>query len=171
MDVLELSYKHLSDYMKPCFLYFGAFLEVREILTWKLISLWIAEGFLQKAEYRSLEEVAEAYMKDLINRSLVMVAKKGSLSGVKTCSIHDLLLEFCVAKAKEEYFLQVLHGPEELFTFNEPGNFNRLCIHSKVKDFQMSRLFCPRISCLLFFAHPRCAIFLSFFEFANFLEC
>ncbi|XP_027172634.1 putative late blight resistance protein homolog R1B-16 [Coffea eugenioides] len=132
MDALELSYKNLPDYLKPCFLYFAAFPKVQEVPVWKLTSLWIAENFVQKSGSRSLEEVAEAYMMDLINRSLVMVAEKRSFTGVQNCSIHDLLVEFCVAKAKEEKFLCVLHGSEELFTFNEPGSCHRLCIHTKM---------------------------------------
>lgn len=87
--------------LKPCFLYFGAFLEDKESPAKKLIQLWMAEGFIQKDDCKSLEDVATNYMMDLIRRSLVMVSKQKSIGGVKACCIHDLLHDFCSTKAKE----------------------------------------------------------------------
>ncbi|KAI5678582.1 hypothetical protein M9H77_09532 [Catharanthus roseus] len=107
IDVLELSYRHLPDNLKPCFLYLGNFPEDKEIPAWKLIRLWIAEGLVQKTESESLEEVAQSYLKDLIARSLVIVAKNNCNGGVKSCRLHDLLHEFTVEKAKDEKVLQI----------------------------------------------------------------
>ncbi|KAL7163248.1 hypothetical protein ACSBR2_039363 [Camellia fascicularis] len=76
LDTLGLSYNHLPRHLKPCFLYLGAFPEDQEIPVQKLICLWVAEGFIQKIGQRSLEEVAEDYLMDLIQRSLVIVAQR-----------------------------------------------------------------------------------------------
>ncbi|KAL7181029.1 hypothetical protein ACSBR1_039981 [Camellia fascicularis] len=76
LDTLALSYNHLPRHLKPCFLYLGAFPEDQEIPVQELIWLWIAEGFIQKIGQKSLEEVAEDYLMDLIQRSLVIVAQK-----------------------------------------------------------------------------------------------
>ncbi|CDP16976.1 unnamed protein product [Coffea canephora] len=149
MHMLELSYKSLPNYLKPCLLYFGVFLEDQEIPVWRLMRLWIAEGFVQKTEVKSLEDIAEDYIMDLIGRSLVMVDKQKSIGGVKTCRIHDLLHEFCLRKAKEENFLQLRRGYAGLSNFDEPSNIRRLSIYSKAKHFQKSRLFCPLLSSLL----------------------
>ncbi|KAL3499064.1 hypothetical protein ACH5RR_041796 [Cinchona calisaya] len=148
---LELSYKHLPDYLKSCLLYFGLFPEDEFISTKRLVWLWIAEGFVQKTELKTLEEVAENYMMGLINRSLVMVEKRRSIGGVKICKIHDVIHEFSVAKAREENFLELLHGGNELFTFHEAGKVRRLCIYSDAKDFEEARLFCPRVRSLIYF--------------------
>ncbi|KAL3508956.1 hypothetical protein ACH5RR_028357 [Cinchona calisaya] len=150
-NTLELSYTYLPHYLKPCLLYFGAFPEDQEIHTKKLISLWIAEEFVQNSELRILEDLAEEYLMDLIGRNLVMVSKQRSIGGVKACRVHDLLHEFCKAKSKEENFLQVLHGYDELSTFNVLPNLERLSIWSKVEHFKKSKLFCPRICSLLLF--------------------
>ncbi|MCD7454086.1 hypothetical protein HAX54_023448 [Datura stramonium] len=107
MDILELSYKHLPHHLKSCFLYFGAFLEDQEIPVSKLIILWISEGFVQKAESKKQEDIAEEYLMNLISRSLVMVDKRRSLGGVKSCRVHDLLHKFCLEKAEEGSLLQV----------------------------------------------------------------
>ncbi|XP_027090262.2 putative late blight resistance protein homolog R1A-3 [Coffea arabica] len=168
---LELSYRRIPDCLKKCFLYFGAFVRGQEIPTKRLMWLWIAEGFVQQVEQEESEEVAERCMKDLIDRNLIMVARRRSIGGVKTCRVHDLLREFCAAKAKEkaypkggkeetdpkiakaENFLQLLHGYDGLFTFSESYNTSRFCIYSKQEHFEKSRLFCPQIRCLMFFSH------------------
>ena len=65
-----------------------------------MIWLWIAKGFIQKTERKSLEDVSGDYILDLITKRLVAVAKRRSNSGVKVCCV-------CSAQAKEENFLQL----------------------------------------------------------------
>ncbi|CAA2956185.1 late blight resistance homolog R1A-3 [Olea europaea subsp. europaea] len=100
IQILELSYKHLPAHLKPCFLYFGVFDAYKKIPVRKLISLWIAEGFIKKEANRHPEDVAKGYLMDLIDRSLVLVVEKRSDGGVKTCNIHDLLHGMCLRIAK-----------------------------------------------------------------------
>ncbi|XP_027172050.1 putative late blight resistance protein homolog R1B-17 [Coffea eugenioides] len=152
---LDLSYKNLPDHIKPCFLYFGAFPEDYEHNPKRLTWLWVADGLVQKAESNSSEDVANGYMMDLISRSLVMVSKQSSTGGIKACRIHDLVHEFCVRKAKEEKFMQLACGYDELYTLNMQHNLRRLCIHSEPEHFCMSRLFVPTIRSLLFFSHGK----------------
>ncbi|KAK1362624.1 hypothetical protein POM88_047098 [Heracleum sosnowskyi] len=78
METLVLSYNHLPNHLKPCFLYFAAFPEDYEIRAWKLILLWVAEGFIKikiaetdlEEKINHLEEVTADYLKDLISRNL-----------------------------------------------------------------------------------------------------
>ncbi|KAM0000918.1 putative P-loop containing nucleoside triphosphate hydrolase, leucine-rich repeat domain superfamily [Helianthus debilis subsp. tardiflorus] len=70
----------------------------------KLIRLWVAQGFIDQSASKSLEDVAEDYLMDLLGRSLVMVSKKGDDGQIKACHVHDLLRSLCVWKAKEEAF-------------------------------------------------------------------
>lgn len=49
----------------------GAFLEDYEVRVSKLIKLWVAKGFLKPHDSKLLEEVAEEYLADLINRNLI----------------------------------------------------------------------------------------------------
>uniref|UniRef100_A0A2N9H108 NB-ARC domain-containing protein n=1 Tax=Fagus sylvatica TaxID=28930 RepID=A0A2N9H108_FAGSY len=74
LDILALSYNHLPRRLKPCFLYFGIFPEDFEIPVRQLIRLWIAEGFIQHTGDRNVEDVAEDYLEELIDRSLIQVA-------------------------------------------------------------------------------------------------
>ncbi|KAK6125556.1 hypothetical protein DH2020_040702 [Rehmannia glutinosa] len=106
MQILELSYKHLPDYLKPCFLYFGEFPEDTTIPVRNLMRLWIAEGFIHKEHKKCSECVAEEYLMELIDKSLVIVAERRSDGGVKACVIHDLLHDLCLKRSEEENFLQ-----------------------------------------------------------------
>lgn len=105
MQILELSYKHLPQHLKPCFLYLGVFPEDKQIGARKLMRLWISEGLIVA------EDVAEEYLMELIDRSLVIVSQRRSDGGVRACVIHDLLREFCLRKDEEEDFLR-LEGKE-----------------------------------------------------------
>ncbi|RWR84347.1 putative disease resistance protein [Cinnamomum micranthum f. kanehirae] len=58
-DILALSYSDLPYYLKPCFLYLGLFPEDREIDSWRLIGMWIAEGFIPQKQNTIMEDAAE----------------------------------------------------------------------------------------------------------------
>ncbi|XP_031097068.1 putative late blight resistance protein homolog R1A-10 [Ipomoea triloba] len=64
-----------------------------------LINLWVAEGFLMPHQNMSLEEVAESYLHDLINRSLVQINELSIDGKVKSCKVHDRVHEVCVREA------------------------------------------------------------------------
>ncbi|XP_059459814.1 disease resistance protein RPP13-like [Corylus avellana] len=107
-DILALSYTHLPQYLKPCFLYLGAYPEDFEISVRQLINLWIAEGFIQHTHNMDTEDVAENYFEQLINRSLIQVASwRTDRRSAKTCRIHDLLRDLCLSHSAEEKFLEV----------------------------------------------------------------
>ncbi|XP_027075777.1 putative late blight resistance protein homolog R1A-3 [Coffea arabica] len=149
---LELSYSNLPGHLKPCLLYFGAFPEDEDVPVRKLIWLWSSEGFLQKTEGKSLEDVVDEYLTDLLQRSLVMVTRQRSIGGAKACRIHDLIHEFCVEKAKEESFLQISRGKNDLLTLTGPHNLHRLCIYNTgLEKLKKSKVFFPDLRSLLFF--------------------
>ncbi|KAM3339432.1 hypothetical protein P3S68_029301 [Capsicum galapagoense] len=77
-------------------------------LTWRLIQLWIAEGFIRSPDSdKSLEEVAEDYLEDLISRNLIIVNKRRFSSQIKVCGMHDLLREFCLTEVEMTKFMHV----------------------------------------------------------------
>ncbi|KAG5628349.1 hypothetical protein H5410_000066 [Solanum commersonii] len=94
LNILSLSYNHLPQYLKTCFLYMGVFAETREIPVWKLIKLWISEGFVKKVKYKNLEDVAEENLSELVDRSLVLVGKHTSLGKIKTCTFVHFPISF-----------------------------------------------------------------------------
>ncbi|KAL0357371.1 UNVERIFIED_CONTAM: putative late blight resistance proteinR1B-17 [Sesamum calycinum] len=75
-NILSLSYNHLPDHLRPCFLYMGAFPEDYEIRTSRLIKLWAAEGFVTPIPNKSLEEAGKMHLKALVDRNLLLSADK-----------------------------------------------------------------------------------------------
>ncbi|KAJ0965215.1 hypothetical protein J5N97_026353 [Dioscorea zingiberensis] len=111
--ILDLSYHHLPYYLKPCFLYFAVYPEDLFISADSIIRLWIAEGFVQPRDEETLEEVAEDYLQELVQRSLIKVVEKNSIGGWVFYQIHDLILDLSISQAKVENFLHVPKNSEE----------------------------------------------------------
>ncbi|KAH0692110.1 hypothetical protein KY285_019207 [Solanum tuberosum] len=133
LGVLGLSYHHLPNRLKLCFLSMGDFPEDFQVDSWRLIQLWIAEGFIRTSSgsRESLEEVAKNYLEDLISRNLIMARKKRYNGEVKVCGIHDLLREFCLIEAEMTKFMHVVRTP---FSPAQKPNFRRFSIQKYIKD-------------------------------------
>ncbi|KAK6791052.1 hypothetical protein RDI58_010133 [Solanum bulbocastanum] len=101
LGVLGLSYHHLPNRLKPCFLSMGDFPEDFQVETQRLIQLWIAQGFIRNFENgKTLEEVGIDYLEDLISRNLIQARKRRFNGEIKACGIHDILREFCLLEAE-----------------------------------------------------------------------
>ncbi|KAH6763420.1 hypothetical protein C2S52_020853 [Perilla frutescens var. hirtella] len=139
--IISMSYEKLPYHLKECFLYLGMFPEDFEIPAWKLIRMWIAEGLIQPKDGISMEESAELYLDDFINRNLVRVEKFKADGKVKTCRIHDMLRDFCRTEGGKdrENFLQEIKqssdGGLQPLVIEGGEKHRRLCIHSNVLDF------------------------------------
>ncbi|XVE99636.1 hypothetical protein REPUB_Repub03eG0216900 [Reevesia pubescens] len=153
--ILVLSYNDLPYYLKPCFLYLGHYPEDWEISKKELIRLWIAEGFISPSlekEGMLMENVAEQFLEELINRCLVQVGRKAHTgTGVKTCRIHDLLRDLCMDKAREENFFGIMdHPTDENNLTLKPSMPRRVAIHPSKKDVCLEGEH-PRLRSLLLF--------------------
>ncbi|XP_071925193.1 putative late blight resistance protein homolog R1A-10 [Coffea arabica] len=127
---IRLSYDNLHHEVKPCFLYLGVFPENLEIQVWKVLQLWIAEGFIPQHETASLERMAEQYFRELVDRNLLIVGKRTLSGKIKTCRIHDTLREFCKKTAKAEDLFQAIHKN------TNPSSSRRLCcINSQFSEY------------------------------------
>ncbi|XP_019256652.1 PREDICTED: putative late blight resistance protein homolog R1B-8 isoform X3 [Nicotiana attenuata] len=107
-SILSLSYSYLPQHLKACFLYVGCFPEDMEIGVSKLIKLWIAELFVRPRSNKRLDMVAEEYLEELIDRSLILAGRRRANGRMKTCKIHDLLRQLCIREAQTENFVHVL---------------------------------------------------------------
>ena len=106
--ILMLSYFDLPPHLKSCLLYLSVFPEDYLIDCRQLILLWVAEALIPGQNRESMEELATSYLNDLINRSLVQPVKVGADgTTVKTCRVHDVILEFIVSKAVEDNFVTI----------------------------------------------------------------
>ncbi|CAA2982980.1 Hypothetical predicted protein [Olea europaea subsp. europaea] len=127
MQIFELSYKHLPNHLKPCFLYFGTSDEDEKIPVEFLISLWVAEGFIENEEEKYLEDVALKYLMELIDRSLIIVHERRSNGEVKSCKIHDILREMCSRIGEKMNFLKLVNYNED----DPPMFFSQVLMHEQ----------------------------------------
>ncbi|KAL5547898.1 hypothetical protein UlMin_003129 [Ulmus minor] len=108
-QILSLSYYDLPYPLNYCFLYFGIFPEDYSVECERLYRLWIAEGFIvARGEMTTLEEVAEAYLKELVQRNLVAI--KFAFAEHKECGVHDLMHDVILSRANEVCFSRTLDG-------------------------------------------------------------
>ncbi|PON41081.1 LRR domain containing protein [Parasponia andersonii] len=64
-----------------------------------------------------MEEIAEQYLRELIDRCMIQVGKWDHTGvGVKTCRVARLMRDFCVSKAREDKFFQVIQQNEKNIT-------------------------------------------------------
>ncbi|XP_021768111.1 disease resistance protein RPM1-like [Chenopodium quinoa] len=123
--ILSLSYYDLPYYLKLCLMYFGMLPEDYSIRHARLIRLWIAEGFIKGTRGRTMEQVAEEYLAELINRSLVQVSRIDVDGKIRTIRVHDLMREIILSKSEELSFGNVWTGSSSSFD----GLTRRLSIH------------------------------------------
>jgi disease resistance protein RPM1 len=129
--ILSLSYHDLPCYLKSCYLYFGIFPEDYSIAGERLLWLWVAEGFIKGKKGKVLEDIAEEYLMELIQRNLVQVSF-GELDYEvnEKYRIHDLLHETILSKARELNFFQVLEADDT----TSHGISRCLSIHNARED-------------------------------------
>ncbi|KAM3743902.1 hypothetical protein ACB098_06G011100 [Castanea mollissima] len=105
--ILSLSYHDLPYYLKACFLYLGMFPEDYSINCARLIRLWISEGFVRENQGKTLEELAQGYLNQLIHRSLVQVVEFDQVGKNRFCRVHDMLREVILSRSEELNFCLV----------------------------------------------------------------
>ncbi|KAF8731417.1 hypothetical protein HU200_016479 [Digitaria exilis] len=106
-SVLSLSYFNLPRHLRTCLLYLSAFPEDCEIERDRLVSRWVAEGFVHPEPGKTLYEVGLKYFNVLINRSLIQPWKEED-GLVLSCRVHDVILNFLASRSFEENFLTLL---------------------------------------------------------------
>lgn len=126
-QILSLSYYDLPYHLKICLLYLSLYPEDFKIERDSLIQQWIAEGFVGVERCLSLEDVAEGYFNELINRSMVQPMDIKSDGRAHACRVHDVMLELIVSKAIEENFVTLIGGHPVPTSFVQ-GNVRRLSI-------------------------------------------
>ncbi|KAJ3708331.1 hypothetical protein LUZ61_012036 [Rhynchospora tenuis] len=124
--IIGSSYEDLPFVLKSCFIYFAAFPEDYEINATSLLRMWIAEGFIPQQENKTLEDTAEMFLEDLVQRSMIQVSKRDFDGSIKSCRIHDVMHDLAIHKAKEDNFLMVFPTVDDV---KNCSHTRRLAIH------------------------------------------
>ncbi|XP_078159671.1 putative disease resistance RPP13-like protein 3 [Carex rostrata] len=118
MDVLAMSYQDMPYYLKACFMYLAFFPEDYEISATDLIRMWIAEGFIPCKETTTKEEMAERYLDELFERSMIQVSRRSTYGLIKSFTVHDLLRDLAIHEARQQNFLTVFAQASDV---NQPN--------------------------------------------------
>ncbi|WMV40793.1 hypothetical protein MTR67_034178 [Solanum verrucosum] len=100
MKVIELSYDHLPHHLKPCLLYLASCPKDTALTISLLKVVWTAEGLVEQTETKSVKEVMDVCMDNLISSSLVILFNE--IGDEPSCQLHDLVHNFCLIKSREE---------------------------------------------------------------------
>ncbi|XP_031113155.1 disease resistance protein RPM1-like [Ipomoea triloba] len=133
--ILLLSFNDLPQYLKLCFLYLSIYPEDHLIEHNTLIYQWTMENFVKQKEGRTVEEVAEGYLIELINRSLILPVKLNDDGSMKQGRVHDLYREIILSKSRDHNFIATTD--EETAAW--PEKARRLSVHGTLGNVPMKR--------------------------------
>lgn len=128
--ILSVSYYDLPPHLKTCLLTVSLYPEDYSIVVRDLIWQWIGEGFVREEHGKSLYEVGEDYLNQLINRNLIQPADI-THDKASACRVHDMVLNLTTSLAREEHFLAFVGGQQFV---SVPRKIRRLSVHSLNED-------------------------------------
>ncbi|KAE8713050.1 hypothetical protein F3Y22_tig00110220pilonHSYRG00130 [Hibiscus syriacus] len=117
-----------------------------EIDAERLIQLWVAEGFVSsdEVEGKMMEDVAEGWLVELVERCMVQVGKRHPIGKIKTCRMHDLMRDLCLSMARKDNFACITGDPSF-----PPAR--RIAAHQSIAYRCIKS---PRLRSMLFFCNP-----------------
>jgi hypothetical protein len=128
-EILLLSYYDLPHHLKTCFLYLSMFPEDDEIYWKELVLRWIAEGFIPEVRGESVDQVAENYFNELINRSLIQPVDIQYDGRARACRVHDMVLDLIVSLSKDGNFASIVE--DQSYKVGGHTTIRRLSVQSE----------------------------------------
>ncbi|XP_078158141.1 putative disease resistance protein At1g59780 [Carex rostrata] len=114
-QIFTYCYNDLPYFLQSCFLYFACYPIGFEIPATSLTQMWIAEGFVEEDDKQtSLETIANMYLDELVQRSLVFVSKRSITGTIKSYRLPRSIHEFAIQQSSMEGFLVVNPNQEEI---------------------------------------------------------
>ncbi|TYH23561.1 hypothetical protein ES288_A03G023500v1 [Gossypium darwinii] len=101
LPALKLSYDHLPWYLKQCFAFCSVFPKDFEFSHLLLISLWMANGFLQSPyENEEPEDIGNRYIQELLSRSFFQQVEDDII--YSAFKMHDLVHDLALSVTQNE---------------------------------------------------------------------
>ncbi|CAL5038977.1 unnamed protein product [Urochloa decumbens] len=129
--ILALCFDDLPSRLKSCFLYFAGMPENLIYNARRIVRLWAAEGFLKPRKGKTIEDIGQSYLKELISRGMIQLVKKDINGGVWLVAIHDRLHAFAQLEAQEASFLEVHDNADVL----APASIRRLYLQNYMQSY------------------------------------
>ncbi|XP_065848270.1 disease resistance protein RPM1-like [Euphorbia lathyris] len=95
----------------------------------------LKKGFVKAKEGMTLEEIAETYLSELIKRSLVQVVETTTDGRVKSCRMHEILLDIIIPKSIDQGFVEIAKEQN----INWPRKVRRLSIQSVMPNIEQGQ--------------------------------
>ncbi|KAG5586907.1 hypothetical protein H5410_047341 [Solanum commersonii] len=138
VKVIQLSYDHLSDHVKPCLVYLASYPKDEDIRVSVLKDLWIDLGLVEQIEMKSVEEVVD----ELISSSLF-------------CALFDLYINETTVLDEDSrlenltalYELYLLGSEDTEDIFKRFPNLQILSV-SIIRECSGEKIFFPRLDVL-----------------------
>nr|AAN23092.1 putative rp3 protein [Zea mays] len=183
---LSLSFVHLPDHLKPCFLHCSIFPRGYVINRRHLISQWIAHGFVPTNQARQAEDVGIGYFDSLLKVGFLQDhVQIWSTRGEVTCKMHDLVHDLARQILRDEFVSEIETNKQikrcrYLSLTSCTGKLdNKLC--GKVRalyvcgpelefDKTMNKQCCVRTIILKYITADSLPLFVSKFEYLGYLE-
>ncbi|GMN67473.1 hypothetical protein TIFTF001_036530 [Ficus carica] len=143
------NYDDLPSRSRLCLMYIGIFPKDYLIPDVKLVKLWIAEGFVREEAGKTLEQVAEAYLNDLVNRNLVQVSHMNYDGTERFCKVHSFVHRIISARVRRNKICQVLQETDSRLFVN--CAVHRLSIYGDAINSLEIDTECPRICSVFLF--------------------
>ncbi|XP_074561685.1 disease resistance protein RPM1-like [Curcuma longa] len=114
-SIVNLCFNDLPCNLKNCFAYCSIFPDGHLIKRKKLIRLWVAEGFMEaKSSNRVMEEEAEHYLSELVDRSMLQVVERNSFGRLKAFRMQDDIREVTLEISKKMRFSMILDDSQSV---------------------------------------------------------
>eukprot|EP00268_Persea_americana_P058623 TRINITY_DN7109_c0_g2_i1.p1 TRINITY_DN7109_c0_g2~~TRINITY_DN7109_c0_g2_i1.p1 ORF type:complete len:170 (-),score=25.93 TRINITY_DN7109_c0_g2_i1:88-576(-) len=113
-----------------------------------LVSLWIAEGFIQQRDNKIMEDVAEDYLQKLVGRSMIQVVARKSNGLVDKCRLHDLFRDLCISEAYQINFFTIY---QDNGTSSSSTSVRRLAFHGNVNGYETSKSSTESLRSIVYF--------------------
>ncbi|GLT33390.1 hypothetical protein SLA2020_079860 [Shorea laevis] len=106
LSILRISFDHLPPPLKKCFSYCSIFPKDFLIEKDDLVQLWMAQGYLQQPNEKSMtmEDIGDAYFNYLLSNSLFQDVRRMSYGDIIYCKMHDVVHDLALAISKDETF-------------------------------------------------------------------
>lgn len=102
----------LPPHLLSCLLYLGLFQKGYEICGQRLVWAWIAEGFVQETEGRTLMDVGESYLHELIMRNMIEAVEADVSGKALSCRAYDLVHDLIISKSNKDNFATIFDGSQ-----------------------------------------------------------
>ncbi|KAK3435285.1 LOW QUALITY PROTEIN: hypothetical protein EUGRSUZ_D02633 [Eucalyptus grandis] len=152
--VLSLSFNDLPYYLKSCLLQISVFPEGHVIERMRLIRHWVTEGFVEMKDAKTMEEVADDYLNELVNRSLIQVVEIDSEREDKVMPNPWPFAEDHQFKSRDQNFATILDKQSSMW----PDRIRRCSVHNEFRFGQQNMLL-SHLRSLYMFGEDKCSLY------------